>query len=73
MACPPNDSAPRLDQYRFEQEIAIMIPHDIDPSLHTSEPMLESLDDGFSPPDQDEFAPDDDPHLELALGEQSQF
>jgi len=54
-----------------------MIPHDIDASLHTSERMLDSLDDGFSPPDVDDFAPDDDlladPHLEFALGEQSMF
>ena len=27
-----------------------MIPADIDPSLCTSEPTLDSLDDGFSPP-----------------------
>ena len=27
-----------------------MNPHDIDPSLRASEPLLESLDDGFSPP-----------------------
>jgi hypothetical protein len=27
-----------------------MIPADIDPSLCTAEPLLESLDDGFSPP-----------------------
>lgn len=27
-----------------------MIPYDIDPSLHDSEPTPERLDDGFSPP-----------------------
>lgn len=27
-----------------------MSPNDIDPSLRTGEPLLESLDDGFSPP-----------------------
>lgn len=30
-----------------------MLPADIDPSLCTSEPTLDSLDDGFSPPAQD--------------------
>jgi hypothetical protein len=27
-----------------------MIPDDIDPSLRAGEPLLDSLDDGFSPP-----------------------
>jgi hypothetical protein len=27
-----------------------MIPYDVDPSLHTGEPMPAVLDDGFSPP-----------------------
>lgn len=27
-----------------------MIPYDIDPSLHSSEPQAEHLGDGFSPP-----------------------
>ena len=27
-----------------------MTPNDIDPSLRAGEPLLESLDDGFSPP-----------------------
>jgi hypothetical protein len=27
-----------------------MNPHDIDPSLRAAEPLLESLEDGFSPP-----------------------
>jgi hypothetical protein len=31
-----------------------MIYSDIDPSLCTSEPLLERLDDGFSPPSHDE-------------------
>ncbi len=30
-----------------------MIRDDIDPSLRTGEPMLESLDDGFSPPQRE--------------------
>jgi hypothetical protein len=34
-----------------------MIPNDIDPSLRTGEPMLESLDDGFSPPTHDTQPP----------------
>jgi hypothetical protein len=59
-----------------EQEAA-MIPYDIDPSLHASEPQLETLEDGFSPPPADEFEPEFDepfePHIELALAEQSLF
>jgi hypothetical protein len=27
-----------------------MIPNDVDPSLCAAEPLLDSLDDGFSPP-----------------------
>ena len=27
-----------------------MIPYDIDPSLHSAEPLPAQLDDGFSPP-----------------------
>lgn len=30
-----------------------MIPADIDPSLHSGEPVRERLDDGFSPPPAD--------------------
>jgi hypothetical protein len=33
-----------------------MIPYDIDSSLHPGEPLLETLDDGFSPPDLDDGA-----------------
>jgi len=33
-----------------------MIPYDIDPSLHSAEPLPPQLDDGFSPP-QGEPAP----------------
>jgi len=29
-----------------------MIPYDLDPSLHTTEPEPTTLDDGFSPPHQ---------------------
>jgi hypothetical protein len=35
-----------------------MIPYDIDPSLHTGEPKPAVLDDGFSPPQAHERAPD---------------
>jgi len=31
-----------------------MIPYDVDPSLHTAEPEPQQLDDGFSPPHQEE-------------------
>ena len=34
-----------------------MIPADIDPSLCTGEPTLESLDDGFSPPTHEKTDP----------------
>jgi hypothetical protein len=29
-----------------------MIPYDVDPSLHSSEPEAPSLEDGFSPPNE---------------------
>ena len=49
-----------------------MIPYDIDPSLHDSEPEPEELGDGFSPPvhvhpEPDEAAP------ESVLGDKSPF
>ena len=31
-----------------------MIPYDIDPSLHSTEPLPAQLDDGFSPPASDD-------------------
>jgi hypothetical protein len=34
-----------------------MIATDVDPSLCSGEPMLESLDDGFSPPPTDPVPP----------------
>jgi len=34
-----------------------MIPADIDPSLCTGEPLLERLDDGFSPPNHETTDP----------------
>jgi len=55
-----------------------MIPNDIDPTLRTGEPLLESLEDGFSPPLRDnacspapEAGTGESP--ELALGTQSPF
>ena len=51
-----------------------MIPADIDPSL-SSEPLLESLEDGFSPPHHDE-APAQPvlvPEPEAALSDKSLF
>ncbi|MEJ8836746.1 hypothetical protein [Ramlibacter sp. AN1133] len=55
-----------------------MIPNDVDPSLCTGEPLLESLDDGFSPPPRDAdgaAAPTAEPGQppELSLGTQSPF
>jgi hypothetical protein len=54
-----------------------MIPADIDPSLCAGEPLLESLDDGFSPPPRDEApgeAQSDAPQpADLALGPKSPF
>jgi hypothetical protein len=55
-----------------------MNPNDIDPSLRTGEPLLESLDDGFSPPRREadsKAAPQPEPGepAELALGTQSPF
>lgn len=52
-----------------------MIPYDIDPTLHDSQP-LETLDDGFSAPPhhEDEGAHTPDPHaIEAVLGEKSPF
>jgi hypothetical protein len=55
-----------------------MSPGDIDPSLRTGEPLLESLDDGFSPPPAvPDSAPGPDAQaatpLEPGLGSQSPF
>lgn len=41
-----------------EKETAV-IPYDIDPSLHTSQPEPPQLDDGFSPPADEPRAPED--------------
>jgi hypothetical protein len=55
-----------------------MIPADIDPSLCTAEPLLESLDDGFSPPPradetQQQALPASPLPTEPALGTKSPF
>lgn len=31
-----------------------MIPYDLDPSLHSAQPLPPQLDDGFSPPRQED-------------------
>ena len=53
-----------------------MIPYEIDSSLHPSEPRLETLDDGFSPPHLDEAgapAHHVDPPVEPGWDEPSPF
>jgi hypothetical protein len=55
-----------------------MIPADIDPSLCTGEPLLERLDDGFSPPnhettDPPPAEPSGAPPADLALPPKSPF
>ena len=56
-----------------------MCPDDIDPSLRAGEPLLESLEDGFSPPvpavERVEPAADGQPALppESVLGPKSPF
>jgi hypothetical protein len=55
-----------------------MIPNDIDPSLRAGEPLLESLEDGFSPPQREADAippaqADPGQPPESALGPQSPF
>ena len=55
-----------------------MIPNDIDPSLCAGEPLLDTLEDGFSPPQRDaEATPPPEAESgeapELALGTKSPF
>jgi hypothetical protein len=56
-----------------------MIPYDIDPSLHASEPPPERLEDGFSPPHPHPHPHAEEPaesHVEApqqALGDKSPF
>lgn len=56
-----------------------MIPYQIDPSLHDSEPPPPLLEDGFSPPHPPTLDEPADAHLEapaapeLAIGEKSDF
>jgi len=53
------------------------MPNDVDPSLCAAEPLLESLEDGFSPPAHAPEAPasaaEADQPPELALGTKSPF
>jgi hypothetical protein len=55
-----------------------MITNDIDPSLCAGEPLLETLDDGFSPPQRDAASPaagqaESSEPAEPALGPKSPF
>ncbi|HET8745167.1 MAG TPA: hypothetical protein VFM98_06165 [Ramlibacter sp.] len=54
-----------------------MMPNDVDPSLCAGEPLLESLEDGFSPPAHAPEAapPEAEPRqpAEAALGPKSPF
>jgi hypothetical protein len=56
-----------------------MIPYEIDPSLHDSEPPPPLLEDGFSPPHPAAHDEPADAHLEapappeFAIGEKSPF
>jgi hypothetical protein len=56
---------------------AAMIPADIDPSLCAGEPLLDSLDDGFSPPVREQAQvpaqPDPAEASEATLGPKSAF
>jgi hypothetical protein len=44
----------------MREKECLMIPYEIDPSLHDAEPASGVLDDGFSPPSRD-LAVDDAP------------
>jgi hypothetical protein len=55
-----------------------MIPYDMDPSLHTSEPESPVLDDGFSPPHRGEppvvaESPSASDQVDAELGVKSPF
>lgn len=56
-----------------------MIPYEIDPSLHDSEPPPRLLEDGYSPPHAPAHDEPADAHVEapaapeLAIGEKSAF
>ena len=56
------------------QRNIIIIPYDIDPSLHDSKPEREHLGDGFSPPEPDASpAAPAEIHAEEVLSEKSLF
>jgi len=57
-----------------------MIPYDVDPSLHATQPQDEMLGDGFSPPQRQPVDPPEPaittpqpPPVEPVLGEKSGF
>jgi hypothetical protein len=54
-----------------------MTPADIDASLRSAEPLLESLDDGFSPPPREDTPREEEgepaEQAESRLGPKSQF
>ena len=55
-----------------------MISYDIDPSLHACEPVVQTLDDGFSPPRHEaandpQMTPGAPRQLEPVLSEKSEF
>ncbi|MEJ6022334.1 hypothetical protein [Ramlibacter sp. PS4R-6] len=50
-----------------------MIPYDVDPSLHSTQPNEPVLDDGFSPPGKDEASTAQKPPGEPVLPDKSDF
>ena len=50
-----------------------MIPYDVDPSLHSTQPHEPVLDDGFSRPGKDEERAVQKPPAEPVLPEKSDF
>ena len=52
-----------------------MIPYDVDPSLHSTQPQEPVLDDGFSRPDKDDAhaVPVPKPQAEPLIPEKSDF
>jgi hypothetical protein len=50
-----------------------VIPYDVDPSLHSTQPHEPVLDDGFSRPDKDEVREAPKPAGDPVLPEKSDF
>jgi hypothetical protein len=75
-SAPPPNARSRSASQDAPKE-ADMNHHDIDPSLRTAEPLLDSLDDGFSPPadakPQGERDPGQAEPSEIILGPKSPF